>query len=35
MYMSLSFGSLPMWFFIIAFVFAIVFIIYAEWNSRS
>jgi hypothetical protein len=35
-YMYLNgFGGVPMWFFIIAIVFAIAFIIYSEWNSRS
>lgn len=31
----MSFGGVPMWFFIVAIVFAIVFIIISEWNARS
>ena len=29
------FGGIPQWFFIIVIVFAIVFVIVSEWNSRS
>ncbi|SOC37417.1 hypothetical protein SAMN05877842_103196 [Ureibacillus acetophenoni] len=31
----MSFGAVPTWFYVIAFIFAIGFIIIAEWNSRS
>jgi hypothetical protein len=30
----IMFGAVPEWFFLIAIIFAVVFIIIAEWNSR-
>ncbi|MEK9198171.1 hypothetical protein ACH0B5_02300 [Ureibacillus sp. 179-F W5.1 NHS] len=32
---DLSFSGVPSWFFMIVIIFAIVFIIISEWNSRS
>ncbi|SOC23861.1 hypothetical protein SAMN05880501_11625 [Ureibacillus xyleni] len=35
MSLTISYGGVPVWFFVIAIVFVIVFIIVSEWNSRS